>query len=91
MTGAAQGLGRCIAQSLAAAGAKVACIDINAESLAETVAGIRSAGGTAEPLACDVTQSDRVGEVVEQVVAMWGKLDILVNNAGITVDDAKDW
>ena len=87
VTGAAQGLGRCIAQSLAAAGAKVACIDINAESLAETVAAIRAAGGTAEPLACDVTQSDRVGEVVDQVVEMWGKLDILVNNAGITRDN----
>jgi 3-oxoacyl-[acyl-carrier protein] reductase len=87
VTGAAQGLGRCIAQSLAAAGAKVACIDINAESLADTVAGIRAAGGTAEPLACDVTQSDRVGETVDQVVAMWGKLDILVNNAGITRDN----
>jgi 3-oxoacyl-[acyl-carrier protein] reductase len=87
VTGAAQGLGRCIAQTLAAAGAKVACIDINAESLADTVAGIRAADGTAEPLACDVTQSDRVGEVVDQVVAMWGKLDILVNNAGITRDN----
>jgi 3-oxoacyl-[acyl-carrier protein] reductase len=80
-------LGRCIAQSLAAAGAKVACIDINAESLSETVANIRAAGGTAEPLACDVTQSDRVGEVVDQVVTMWGKLDILVNNAGVTRDN----
>ncbi len=87
MTGAGQGLGRCIAQSLAAAGAKVACIDINAESLSETVANIRAAGGTAEPLACDVTQSDRVGEVVDQVVTMWGKLDILVNNAGVTRDN----
>jgi 3-oxoacyl-[acyl-carrier protein] reductase len=87
VTGAAQGLGRCIAQTLAAAGAKVACIDINAESLADTVAGIRSAGGSAEPLACDVTQSDRVGEVVDQVVAMWGKLDVLVNNAGVTRDN----
>jgi 3-oxoacyl-[acyl-carrier protein] reductase len=87
VTGAAQGLGRCIAQTLAAAGAKVACIDINAESLADTVAAIRAAGGSAEPLACDVTQSDRVGEVVDQVITMWGKLDILVNNAGITRDN----
>ncbi len=87
MTGAAQGLGRCIAQTLAAAGAKVACIDVNAESLAETVAASEQPAATAEPLACDVTQSDRVGEVVDQVVAMWGKLDILVNNAGVTRDN----
>ena len=87
VTGAARGLGRCIAESLAAAGAKIACIDVNAESLAETVAAIRAAGGTAEPFACDVTQSDRVGEVVDEVVKLWGKLDILVNNAGITRDN----
>ena len=87
MTGAAQGWAAALPRSLAAAGAKVACIDINAESLADTVAAIRSAGGAAEPLACDVTQSERVGEVVDQVVEMWGKLDILVNNAGVTRDN----
>ena len=87
MTGAAHGLGRCIAETLSAAGAKVACIDVNAECLAETVAAIHAAGGTAEPLACDVTQSDRVGETIDQVVEMWGKLDILVNNAGVTRDN----
>ncbi len=87
VTGAARGLGRCIAESLAAAGAKIACIDVNAECLADTVAAIRAAGGTAEPFACDVTQSDRVGEVVDEVVKLWGKLDILVNNAGITRDN----
>ncbi len=63
VTGAGRGLGRCIAQSLAAAGAKVACIDVNVESLADTVAAIRTAGGTAEPLACDVTDSSRVAQV----------------------------
>ena len=87
VTGAARGLGRCIAQTLAEAGAKVACIDINAESLAETVAAIRDAGGAAEPLACDVTDSNRVGEVVDEVVKLWGGLNILVNNAGITRDN----
>jgi 3-oxoacyl-[acyl-carrier protein] reductase len=87
VTGAGRGLGRAIAQSLAAAGAKVACIDVNAESLADTVAAIRNAGGTAEPIACDVTNSARVGEVVDEVIKLWGALDILVNNAGITRDN----
>jgi 3-oxoacyl-[acyl-carrier protein] reductase len=87
VTGAARGLGRCIAESLAAAGAKVACIDINNETLADTVAAIRNAGGTAEPIACDVTDSNRVGEVVDQIVELWGGLNILVNNAGITRDN----
>jgi len=87
VTGAARGLGRCIAQTLAAAGAKVACIVVYAETLADTVAAIRAAGGTAEPFACDVTQSDRVGEVVDEVLKLWGGLYILVNNAGITRDN----
>ncbi len=87
VTGAARGLGRCIAQTLAAAGSKVACIDVNTETLADTVGAIRAAGGVAEPIACDVTQSERVGEAVDEVVKLWGKLDILVNNAGITRDN----
>ena len=87
VTGAARGLGRAIAQSLAAAGAKVACIDINTETLSETIRAIRDAGGTAEPLACDVTNSQRVAEVVDEVVQLWGGLQILVNNAGITRDN----
>ena len=48
VTGAARGLGRCFAVDLAAAGAKVACVDINTETLAETVQAIQAAGGDAE-------------------------------------------
>ena len=51
------------------------------------MATIRGAGGTAEPLACDVTDAARVAEVVDEVSKRWGKLDILVNNAGITRDN----
>jgi 3-oxoacyl-[acyl-carrier protein] reductase len=87
VTGAARGLGRAIAIALARCGAKVACIDINTDSLSETVDAIRAAGGTAEPMACDVTDSVRVGAVVDEVVKLWGGLQILVNNAGITRDN----
>jgi 3-oxoacyl-[acyl-carrier protein] reductase len=87
VTGAARGLGRAIAMSLAGAGAKVACVDINSETLAETIAAIRGLGGTAEPLPCDVTDAQRVSEVVDAVVRLWGGLEILVNNAGITRDN----
>lgn len=87
VTGAARGLGRMIAESLAEAGAKVACIDVNVETLAEAVGAIRSAGGTAEPFACDVTQSEKVNETVDKVIELWGKLDILINNAGVTRDN----
>jgi 3-oxoacyl-[acyl-carrier protein] reductase len=87
VTGAARGLGRAIAQTLAAAGAKVACVDVNAQTLGETVAAIQGAGGVARALACDVTDSQRVNEVVDEVVKAWEGLHILVNNAGITRDN----
>jgi 3-oxoacyl-[acyl-carrier protein] reductase len=87
VTGAGRGLGRVIAQSLAAAGAKVACVDIDPDLLAQTVEAIGGAGGQAEALTCDVTNSERVGEVVGEVVKAMGGLDILVNNAGITQDN----
>jgi 3-oxoacyl-[acyl-carrier protein] reductase len=86
VTGAARGLGRAIAQTLAGAGAKLACVDVNEETLAETIDAIRAAGGCAEPLPCDVTDSDRVGQVVAEVIDKMGGLHILVNNAGITRD-----
>ena len=86
VTGAGRGLGRTIAESLAACGAKIACIDINTDALKDAIESIRAAGGEAEPWACDVTNSQRVDEVVNEVVKKFGKLDILVNNAGITRD-----
>src|SRR5208282_604541 len=86
VTGAARGLGRCFAVDLAAAGAKVACVDINTETLADAISAISATGGTAHPIAADVTNSQRVDEVVDEVVKLWGGLDILVNNAGITRD-----
>jgi 3-oxoacyl-[acyl-carrier protein] reductase len=86
VTGAARGLGRAIAQTLAGAGAKLACVDVNEETLNQTIGTIRAAGGVAEPLACDVTDSDRVNQVVAEVVDKMGGLHLLVNNAGITRD-----
>ena len=86
VTGAARGLGRAIAENLARCGAKVACIDVKAELLSETVSSIQGAGGTAMALTCDVTDSARVSAVIDEVVKVWGGLDILVNNAGITKD-----
>jgi 3-oxoacyl-[acyl-carrier protein] reductase len=86
VTGAARGLGRAIAETLARSGAKVACVDVKAELLGETVAAIQAAGGTAMALSCDVTDSERVSAVVEEAATAWGGLHILVNNAGITKD-----
>ncbi len=86
VTGASGGIGRAIAERLGQAGAQVACVARSVDKLKQTVATIVEAGGTAEVLPCDVTDSAQVGKLVAAVVEKWGKLDILVNNAGITRD-----
>ncbi|MEX2357425.1 MAG: 3-oxoacyl-[acyl-carrier-protein] reductase [Pirellulaceae bacterium] len=87
VTGASQGIGLRIALALGSRGAKVACVARNAEKLAETVAAIEAAGGTAVAYSCDVSQRESVEEVVDQVAESWEKIDILVNNAGVTRDN----
>ncbi|MFC1571427.1 3-oxoacyl-[acyl-carrier-protein] reductase [Candidatus Margulisiibacteriota bacterium] len=77
VTGAAQGIGKAIAEALAKEGAKVIISDVNLE-LAEQTA--KELGGQA--LKMNVTDSTDVDAGIKQI----GKIDILVNNAGITKD-----
>ena len=86
VTGASRGIGRAVALALGRCGAKVACVARNAEKLAETVAAITEAGGSAEAFSCDVTSTESVNKVVEEIAEKWERIDILVNNAGITRD-----
>ncbi len=86
VTGASRGIGKTIAITLAAAGAKVACVARSEDKLAETAAEITAAGGIAAVYPCDVTDSAASQKVIDAVIAEWGQLDILVNNAGITRD-----
>ena len=86
VTGASQGLGRSIAEALAAAGAAVALVARSAAKLADVAAGITAAGGRAEAFPCDVTKGEDIQRVVDAVVEKLGRLDILVNNAGVTRD-----
>jgi 3-oxoacyl-[acyl-carrier protein] reductase len=86
VTGASRGIGRTIAIVLGRSGCKVACVARSVDKLDETVAAIRSSGGAAEAIACDVTDGASVQKAVDAVLEKWEKLDILVNNAGITRD-----
>jgi 3-oxoacyl-[acyl-carrier protein] reductase len=86
VTGASQGLGRAIAEALAASGASVALVARSVDKLAEVAAAIAAAGGRAEAFPCDVSQAENVQAVVDAVVEKLGRLDILVNNAGVTRD-----
>jgi 3-oxoacyl-[acyl-carrier protein] reductase len=81
VTGAARGIGLAIASRLAADGARVALLDLDA---AATEAAARTLGGDAIAIAADVTRTDQVDGAVRRVVERWGRLDVLVNNAGIT-------
>jgi 3-oxoacyl-[acyl-carrier protein] reductase len=86
VTGASRGIGRGIAQALAAAGATVVVGARDESKLAEVVAEIVGAGGKAFALALDVARRPSVEQAFERLLSDHGRLDHLVNNAGITRD-----
>jgi 3-oxoacyl-[acyl-carrier protein] reductase len=87
VTGGSRGIGRGICLALAQGGAQVA---VNYSSSAEAAQGVVDTivgqGGEAIAVGGDVSQPDRVEEMVKTVMDKWGRIDILVNNAGITRD-----
>jgi len=83
VTGGAQGIGLCIVEALAEAGARVTMADRSEAALAAATAAMAAKGYDVEPVMMDVTKSDQVTEVVDALAARAGRLDILVNNAGI--------
>ena len=82
VTGAAQGIGRRTAETLAMAGYSVALMDI--QSCGATLAAVRGAGVDAEELVGDICDEDVVARAVETVRGRWNRADVLVNNAGIS-------
>ena len=91
VTGGGRGIGRAIAQALAAAGAKVAILARSAAELAETAAMIDQAGGRAQAFPADVTDAGRLPEVFASIEEALGPVDVLVNNAGILGPIAPFW
>jgi 3-oxoacyl-[acyl-carrier protein] reductase len=87
ITGGASGIGRAIALSFAAEGARVAIADCARPERIETVAAeIRAAGAEAHALHADVAEEAQVLSLFDAVLARFGGLDILVNNAGILIE-----
>ena len=85
VTGASRGIGRGIAEMLAARGALVVA-GARGEHAQETVDAIREAGGRADIVSLDVTDRASVDGMVNGVVERHGRVDVLVNNAGIARD-----
>ncbi|HWV45113.1 MAG TPA: 3-oxoacyl-[acyl-carrier-protein] reductase [Nitrospira sp.] len=86
VTGAAQGIGRAIAECFAQAGADIAVADLDPGRSVETVASVEKLGRKALNIKVNVADANETKAMVEQVLKVWGKVDILVNNAGITRD-----
>ena len=86
VTGAAEGLGKGIAEALVQKGARVALLDRNSELGKQTAAELgREAGQPCVFAACDISREEQVIEAVEHVAAALGPPTILVNNAGIFI------
>ncbi|NJK99687.1 MAG: SDR family oxidoreductase [Spirulinaceae cyanobacterium SM2_1_0] len=87
VTGSSSGIGTAVAQSLAAAGAKVGVnYSRSADEAEVVVADIRAAGGEAIAIQADVSQEDQVQRMFSQFCEAFGTIDILVNNAGLQRD-----
>ena len=83
VTGASRGIGRAIAETLAAKGCSVVLAARSGPELEAACTAIRAAGGTAAPVVVDLAKPGAPRWVIDQAVAAFGTIDILVNNAAV--------
>jgi len=82
VTGGGGGMGRAIAETFAAHGARVAIAEIDAQRAADTVERIEKMGGEARASVLDIREKAAVAEFVGSAKEAFGRLDVLVNNVG---------
>jgi NAD(P)-dependent dehydrogenase (short-subunit alcohol dehydrogenase family) len=83
VTGGGRGIGRAIALAFASRGARVVVSGRTEEALRGVAEKIRSAGGQAFPLRCDITRAEEVETLRGRIAEHFGAVQILVNNAGL--------
>jgi len=90
ITGGASGVGRCLAEQLAAAGARIALADIDAGKLAAVAQDIATAtGAEVAPFTVDVTKESSVDALADAVFGRFGAVHLLFNNAGVGLGEAQ--
>jgi sorbose reductase len=83
VTGGGRGIGAALAQALAEAGADVAIADLDLASAEEMAQALAAYGVRTLAIEVDVVKGEQVQQMVEQVVAAWGRLDVAINSAGV--------
>ena len=83
VTGAARGIGKAVALTLAREGAGVVVTDVDLEGAQQVAQEIEGLGWKAQAIQADVAQCEAVQQLVNEAVSLFGRIDILVNNAGI--------
>lgn len=91
VTGGGRGIGRVIAQQLAAAGVAVAIVARTSDQLEQTASLIKTAGGSVSAWAADVTDEKRINEIMAAVEESSGPITLLVNNAGRSSSSGPVW
>jgi 3-oxoacyl-[acyl-carrier protein] reductase len=87
VTGAARGIGSCVAERLASDGFAVAVLDLDEAACKQQVEKIEAAGGRALGVGADVSDAGAVQSAVDRIASELGPPTVLVNNAGITRDN----
>ena len=86
ITGGCQGLGRAMAEYLAARGARLALVDLNPEKLELAITACQAHGVEARAYLCNVADEEQVTQTVAQIADDFGAINGLINNAGILRD-----
>ena len=91
VTGAAQGVGECIARTLAADGASLLLADIQREKLESVATSLRSHGARVESAVVDISEPEQTDQMTEVATRAFGRIDALVNNAAIDAPPGLAW